>query len=278
MLELVLLAFPAQGQPGAQGEKEAPALSTVQVMQTQAARGISPVLGRFNGQVSALLDGGAIVVDGAALTVDQARTLVLDARPYVDDVEFIDQKQVLVSGCELVALSAIMKAENVSFDLQEVVANHLTVGSHVSTDYLGDPTKNGGGLPPSVVAAANGWLAVTGADARVTNISGTTFEGLKRLTSLGYPVAIWVTEDMKAPIKTGAVEEGMQWYRKEHCVVVYGFEGDDVLVADSLKGLVRQPVADVQKVYEACGSFAMMVLPQGTDQVSSGRISFGGLE
>lgn len=205
-----------------------------------------------------LVEPGFIVVDGERLKQDAAESLVEGAEGFTTRVQFIDQKTVLASGCELVSVAVALHAEGVDAAPADI-ASHLRKGANVATDYLGDPARNGGGLPPCVVDAANAWSAEHGNEARALNLTGTTFDGVLALAELGYPVVVWTTERLAEPRFSGAVQDGLQWYRPEHCVVVYGVEGDSVLVSDSLEGLVRRDRAQFSHIYEACGNKAVMV-------------------
>ena len=49
------------------------------------------------------------------------------------------------------------------------------------------------------------------------------------------------------------------WCDNEHCVVLYGVDGDSVLVSDPLEGLVEGDAEAFAQIYEACGSRAVLV-------------------
>ena len=207
-----------------------------------------------------LVDPGFIKVDGKALDKARAEKLVEDADGFTADVQYIDQNTVLASGCELVALAVAMNAEGVEVAPTDFVG-HLRQGSNAATDYLGDPARNGGGLPPAVVEAANAWATAHGERARALDLTGTSFDGVLALAALGYPVIAWTTEGLQEPQFRTTSQDGLQWYSPEHCVVVYGVDGDDVLVSDSLEGLVRRNLAQFSRIYESCGNKAILVQP-----------------
>lgn len=255
ILELLLLAFPAPSTASAESA------SPVAVVRTRVQEVDGLIRSELGGRVAQLQDAGALIADGEPLDGDRAFALVATARDYTSAVAAIDQREVLPSGCELVALTAILQAEGYSPDLEDLATRHLRIGSDIVTEYLGDPRVNGGGFPISIADAANSWLGENNLDGRALDLTGTDFGAVLALADLGYPVAIWVTEDMKAPSFTGTPKDGLQWYRQEHCVVVYGSEGSDVLIADSLRGDMRSPAADVREVYDRCGKLALMVDP-----------------
>lgn len=271
ILELLLLVFPAS--PPGPSPVGRPSPVTVAQSRTQQLAGDAHR--RFDAQAARLQETGTVVVDGEPLGDDRAFALVAAAQDWASAVAFIDQREVLASGCELVALAAMLQAQGYEPDLESLVTEHLRIGNDFVTEYLGDPRVNGGGFPISVADAANSWMAANGLEGRALDLTGTDFDALLSLVDLGYPVAIWVTEDMRAPSFVGVAKDGLQWYGKEHCVVLYGREGDDVLVADSLRGDVRSPAAAVQKVYDGCGKLALMVDPaaeQGDGDDGSPRL------
>lgn len=261
IVELLLLAFPSPSPSSPVGQPSPVAVARSRTIQLadDARRG-------FEARADELLAAGAILVDGEPLGEEQAFALVADARDCAPAVAFIDQREVLPSGCELVALAAMLEAEGYELDLDSLITEHLRIGNDIVTEYLGDPRVNGGGFPISVADAANSWLAANGLEGRALDLTGTDFNAVLTLVDLGYPVAIWVTEDMSAPVFVGAAKEGLRWYGKEHCVVLYGREGSDVFIADSLRGDVRCPAADVQKVYDGCGKLALMVDPAAAQE------------
>ncbi|MCI7505353.1 MAG: hypothetical protein MSA55_05190, partial [Coriobacteriaceae bacterium] len=76
----------------------------------------------------------------------------------------------------------------------------------------------------------------------------------------GYPVSIWVTEGMVAPSNVEPSGDYL-WYWPEHCITVYGAEGDRVLVCDTIYGMAEYSRAEFVEIYEACGSMSTAILP-----------------
>ena len=207
-----------------------------------------------------LVESGAIELNGAALDQETAEKLVGSAAGFASLVQYVDQLAVLPSGCELVATAVAMNAEGAEVSAVDL-ANRLRFGSNIARDYLGDPIRDGGGLPPVVVAAANQVAVERSLGVRAVDMTGTTSDGVLALVRLGYPVVTWVTEGLEKPRFVGTAAEGLQWYTPEHCVVVYGVEDGEVLVSDSLEGLVRRDLQDFSQVYEACGCKSLMIIP-----------------
>lgn len=250
VVEVLLLLFPA-----------APAGPATPAEETQHAQpaGMQPSANEV--RAAELVKSDAVVVDGTPLQRVQAESLVRRAASYTKEVDHIAQKSTLSSGCEIVALSVALNAMGIQADPEDIASRHLRLGSNYATDYVGDPRTDGGGLPPSIVDAGNSWLEGQGLDVRVVDLTGTTFAGVSELVALGYPVVVWTTEGNTAPSVVLTTSNGFVWYLPEHCVVVYGVDGDDVLVSDSIEGLITRDRAEFQDIYEKCGNMAILVWP-----------------
>lgn len=260
ILEMAMLALPANHVAGARGDGASLLPSPVQVLGQRAAEQGAAVAQEVERRAEALAQAG-VVMDGQPLSADQARALVVASPQEAPLVQAVDQRTVLVSGCEVIALASILQSQGYDADPLVIARDHITYGTRLSTEYLGKPDEAGGGFPHAIVQAANSWLGAEGAQAQAVNLTGTGLEGALALVQAGYPVALWVTQDMQPPVLTGAVIDGLRWYDREHCVVAYGVQGDEVLVADSLVGDVRRSVAELKAVYEACGKLSVAVLP-----------------
>ena len=97
-------------------------------------------------------------------------------------------------------------------------------------------------------------------DACAYDLTGTSYKDLCELVKLGYPVLVWTTEDMSTP------DVWSTWYHPEHCVVLYGFKGDDALVSDSLAGLVKRNSKRFGEIYETVGKRAAFICPKASSQ------------
>lgn len=175
------------------------------------------------------------------------------------------QMPALPAGCESVALTAVLASMGFDLGLTDIVDRYLSVdptGADFVTSFAGDPYYSGGALPPALVSAANAYLADQGERAgnlRARDITGASFDDLRALSDDGFPVLVWTTMYMTDPEFSGDMRDGWAWYYNEHCVVVYGFEGSDVLVSDPLEGLVRRDASEFRRLYEACGSMAAYI-------------------
>lgn len=181
---------------------------------------------------------------------------------YTDKVEEIFQNPTLPAGCESVALTAILRSMGFELSLTEIVDDYLVIdpweGDFVYR-FFGSPYVAGGAFPPAMVDAANAYLIAQGSELRARDITGSEFSELAALTEEGVPVLVWTTVDLLDPDFTGMVIDGYEWYSNEHCVVLYGIEGGEVLVSDPLSGLVRRDIDEFSRIYEACGSMAAII-------------------
>ena len=213
-------------------------------------------------QAAELAESGRVMLGGIPLQQAVADKLVEPHPGYASAVGFIGQEDTLPSGCEIVALSVVLDAMGLDASPEEIAEYHLSIGDDLATDYVGDPSWDGGGLPPCIIDAGNSWLEERGAPVVVANLTGTTFDGILDLVALGYPVMVWTTEDLEEPMDVEDVGDGLTWYMPEHCVVVYGVQGDEVLVSDSIQGLLLCDRAEFDYIYESCGSMAAFAMPQ----------------
>jgi len=210
-------------------------------------------------QVDSRLAG--IVVDGKPINTALARAIATAPQQYCSQIDYVDQYEDLPSGCEIVALSVCLGSMGYPIASFELADNYLDTSGEDESTYLGSPYDDGGCLPPAVVRTAAEFFKANSQNARAYDISGTSMEGLTALVQLGYPVLTWTTEGMMDPYDFEYLDGGWVWYYPEHCVVLYGVDGDKALVSDSLSGLDECDAGRFAEVYEECGSMAVMVLP-----------------
>lgn len=197
-----------------------------------------------------------VIVEVSASSVAGASSEpVRVARDYTVEIQHLNQYENLMSGCEVVSLAVAMQVEGFAVDPVEIANEYLREGDDIERDYLGSPWENGGGYPPSIVDAANAWLADNGGGARAVDLTGMSFDSVCALVDGGYPVLVWTTEGLTEPYF-----DDNGWYQPEHCVVLYGYDNDLVYVSDSLEGLVARDRDRFAEVYEACGNRAAYVM------------------
>ena len=142
---------------------------------------------------------------------------------------------------------------------EELIGGYLVI-DETWTDsgaYMGSPYLSGGSFPPGMIAAADAYLEAQASPLRAVDASGVEFEDILALAEEGSPVLVWTTMYGDDPEFSGRHIGEYAWYLNEHCVLVYGVEGDEALLCDPLQGLVREDAAELGRLYEACGSYAV---------------------
>ena len=218
----------------------------------------------------------------AALALILAMTLCLPSCAYAEEdsgseyvsgadftskISYIDQNSVLPSGCEIVSLTSILNAMGSSLDAKTIYDGGYVTGdgsNDMVNSYAGDAYSSGAGMPPIIVEAGNKALADSGiSNWGFSDATGSSIDDLLAYTSRGLPVLVWTTMGMDQPIYTGEMAGNYPWYSNEHCVVLYGSEGDSLLVMDPLEGLVERNKADFEQIYNACGNMAAVLESSG---------------
>ncbi len=203
-----------------------------------------------------------IVVNRAPIDSALAKALAAVPQDYCSHIGYIDQYEDLPSGCEIVALSVCLNSMGYAISSGDIAENHMDMSGEGQNTYLGSPYDDGGCLPPAIVQATAACFEGKQPKAQAFDITGTPMNSLIALANQGYPVCVWTTEGMMDPYDFEGLDEGWSWYYPEHCVVLYGANGDNVLVSDSLNGLDECEKQRFAEVYDECGSMAVMVLPE----------------
>lgn len=184
----------------------------------------------------------------------------------IEGVEQTLQYPTLPTGCELVALSCALSALDCPIEGIDVATHYIDADRTWSNaaKFLGSPFDTGGGgaFPPAIVAIAQNIITDRNAPITVADVSGTSLDDLLDRVHLGSPVLLWTTIGLTSPEFSSGSIDGYRWYTNEHCVVLYGRDGDNLLLSDPIEGLVERNMSRVQQVYEACGSYAVSLTVQ----------------
>ena len=188
-------------------------------------------------------------------------------RVYVKDVPELIQTPELPTGCESVALTIVLQSMGFKLEKTDIAKNYLAMGTDMATSYVGDPfSKNGAGcFPPAIVNAANKYLEEQKDKREGHNITGESIDDLCDYIDNGLPVILWSSMYMADPAKTGGSYsyqgQTYQWYRSEHCVVLYGYdkEKDVFLVSDPLNGYVERDASAFKNIYDSIGKYAVVI-------------------
>lgn len=153
----------------------------------------------------------------------------------------------LPTGCEITSLTMVLNYYGYPADKLTMADKYLEKGrvGKVSfwEKFLGNPRDrySYGCYAPVIVKAANRYLTERNSALRARYYSGKTLESLASYTSVGIPVIIWSTVDCRPGRYTSSwVIDGrrLTWYAPEHCMVLVGFRGTSVLIADPIYGKI----------------------------------------
>jgi len=193
------------------------------------------------------------------------------------DLPVVYQKPFLPNGCEITAATAVLQAYGYDIDHVFLSDHYLPTADFYEADgrtYGADPNIAFAGhpkdpdswyvFPPPIVVALNDYIEDEGGNYQATDITGSSLDQLKDHIDNGQPVMAWTTLDLSLS------RYGMGWYLRGsdnyyrpyinlHCVVLYGYEGNDFLVMDPLKGRVRYDQEAFMRAYDSIGSRGVII-------------------
>ena len=187
------------------------------------------------------------------------------------------QKPELPNGCEITALTSILNFYK--FDIDKVTLsndylpkspffkkNGKLYGADPNKAFSGDPADPAGWFvyAAPTVQAANAYLRDQNASYEALDLTGSSEEQIMSYVASGHPVGIWATRDLSL------ANYGYGWYLEAddsyfsaatnlHCMVIYGYVGDQLYVMDPLQGNMIYDKATLFASFESLGSRAMIV-------------------
>lgn len=199
------------------------------------------------------------------------------------DMENVLQLPELPVGCEITALTILLRYCGFDADKTDLASNYLPKGVNYRTEdgkvykdsffdyFIGDPFSRGYGcFANAIEKAANAYIADHGGGFTVKNISGAHPDVLYDYLAEGTPVLCWATDGMIEPeyyetwydFNTG---EQLDWYLNEHCFVLAGFNmsGDLVTLNDPMKGIIDYNINRFETRYEQMYRQAIVIIPDG---------------
>lgn len=209
------------------------------------------------------------------------------------DMENILQLPELPVGCEITALTILLRHYGFDVDKCDMARDYLPKGGYVKTvdgevykdsffDYfIGDPFSNGYGcFANAIEKAANKFLADNGGGYTVKNISGCSPDMLYDYVSQGIPVVCWATDGMIEPEYyeswyDAATGEKLDWYLNEHCFVLAGFnmDADIVTLNDPMKGIIDYNINKFETRFQQMYSQAIVILKDNDTDISNTETS-----
>lgn len=191
----------------------------------------------------------------ASQDVDQAESV-----DFAQHVGELYQMEELQGGCEVASLTIVLDSMGFDVDSHTIADEYLSYeeGDMVN-GFAGDPYYYGSAFPPVITDAADAFLEANESPYRALDLTGASFEELAAWVEKGYPVLVWSTMYLGEPDMTGIMAESYEWYNNEHCVVLYGLEGETALVSDPLEGLVERDAQEFARIFEDCGNMAIVI-------------------
>ena len=208
-----------------------------------------------------------------------------DSNSVYIDMENILQLPELPVGCEITALTILLRHCGFDADKTDLAKNYLPVswGNARYEDgktykdsffdyFIGDPFSRGYGcFAGAIEKAANSYIADHGGGFTVKNISGSHPDVLYDYLAADVPVLCWATDGMIEPefYETwydNATGEQLDWYLNEHCFVLAGFNmsADLVTLNDPMKGIIDYNINRFETRYDQMHRQAIVIIPDGS--------------
>ena len=196
------------------------------------------------------------------------------------DMENIQQLPELPVGCEITALTILLRHLGFDVDKCDMARDYLPLGGNARYvdgelykdsffDYfIGDPFSNGYGcFANAIEKAAVDYIEDHGGGYTVYDISGSTPDELYDYIASEIPVICWATDGMIEPEYyeswyDNATGEKLDWYLNEHCFVLAGFnmEANIVTLNDPMKGIIDYNKDKFELRYEQMHSQAVVIV------------------
>jgi uncharacterized protein YvpB len=200
------------------------------------------------------------------------------------DMENIPQLPELPTGCEITALTILLRHLGFDAEKTDLARNYLPIGKNYAVRdgevykdsffdfFIGDPFGDGYGcFAGAIEKAAFKYLADhDGGGFTVLNISGSDPDVLYEYVAGGTPVLCWATDGMIEPeyyeswldFETG---ERLDWYLNMHAFVLAGFDmqAKTVTLNDPMKGIIDYNIDRFETRYAQMYSQAIIISLDG---------------
>jgi uncharacterized protein YvpB len=212
------------------------------------------------------------------ITEDAVQTTANFSGEKILHVKNIQQLPELPSGCEVTSSAIVINYLGFQISKTELAdffpiggmphhQNGVIVGPNPWKEFAGSPYENGYGcFAPVVTSALNQYLSSIGSKMRAVNLSGTNARNLLGYIDNGIPVIVWATISMKEPYDGNSwylqdTEELFTWPAREHCLVLIGYSGGNVILCDPLnsQGTTRCEMSLFEKRYKQLYCQAVVV-------------------
>lgn len=189
---------------------------------------------------------------------------------YITDVPFINQYPNYPTGCEVVALTILLKYYGVSVTPDDIIdklpkgitpitKNGKIYGGNPEVEYIGNPYSSYayGVYEKPIALVANQYKS------GIKIATGTSFEEILKIVTTGTPVMVWTSMYLATPYvsQTWIYEptgETIYWKANEHSVIIIGYTEDKVIISDSIGGQIKYQSKNIFKErYEYFGRKAL---------------------
>lgn len=193
-------------------------------------------------------------------------------------VPLIMQNPELPNGCEITAMASVL--QHYGYEANHIyLSDHYLpkapfyrisgdlYGPHPDVAFSGDPRDPNGWYvyAAPTAKAANDYIKDNGGSHRAVDITGSSRDEIMAHVLDGKPITIWATRDLSLGnyaygwYVDGSDREYYNALINLHCMVIYGFDGDDLLVMDPLEGNMRYNKTTFFDAYDSLGSRAIIV-------------------
>lgn len=203
---------------------------------------------------------------------EQLEQLLLDGERDLN-VENVPQNPELPNGCEITAATIALDHLGLPADKTTMAESYLRRHDpYTETDpelaYMGSPFEGEIGyycMTGPVVDAVNAYLADEGEERyQAMDLSGADLRELKGYLNSGMPVLVWVTQWFEEPRRAihFTLPNGEYPYVNLHCLVLTGYDGDTLYLADPLEQNTEVEAAVFEDIFEKMGRRAVVIAPR----------------
>lgn len=166
------------------------------------------------------------------------------------------------AGCEIASLCMVLRAYGFNIDIEQIYQNYISRSdSEFITSYYGSIYNNGFAFPYAIATAANRYLIDNNSNLIATDISGCSWKQYLSYLENNTPIISWYTIDGKTPNWSKDKQGNYEFYRNEHCIVIYGinYKDNTVQVCDPIDGKKEIDLEYFKNIWETCGSYAVII-------------------
>lgn len=190
----------------------------------------------------------------------------------IDNFPMIYQNPELPKGCEITALTMVLNYYGYPVDKVQMAEQYLPVlyspelytgsdgkiyGNDMKRYFIGNPADKTGIIcgAEAIVTAANRYLTEQGSTQKAVEMTEAQPEELYRLSEENIPVVVWCTVDMRERVADDGWytenDEYVDWSHSDHTAVLIGWQGDDVLIADPIRGITEYSKEQFEAAFAA---------------------------